>query len=515
MGFNAAYGKFNCHENDHGVWQRDIDEVEHFYTSVKKLYEASGRMFFAITGHVSLSLSVSDGDQHEDAEQRFQDAVRRAWLGLRYQQPAIASQVVYDADSCLWKKLYKTFRDQEDVNNWLETTCRVVSAEQTGDEWANSDPPAPSLPTIFIAKPSHSSTVDTKRIRLDLILRSPHDIIDGIGTLHLFNILVTLAARAYRQGEWWQPPIWDGSEVARLSPPYRLAAAVPPDPTPSQQRRLDEMRSSAASGPDPNEPETIAIPYGHGALLPGKHQRVAYEMSVEQTARVLSACKSVGATVTHVFHAAIAICMRDLQERRDQARLVRYVNYILRNERGHCTEPYNTADYAVGVYHSVSSGRMAVEMTVPGLRDAGPDMNERKKEFLGIVATIRDYYHNVRDDAEHYALAPYILAAGTPHVTPTSMCPVPLPKEYPSVSISSMGNIDNIINAKDEMFEVANPWVTGEELGNGLGLFLGTFKGCLGLSAAYNDAWHDKQEVMSFLKACVSSVLQGLGITQA
>lgn len=60
--------------------------------------------------------------------------------------------------------------------------------------------------------------------------------------------------------------------------------------------------------------------------------------------------------------------------------------------------------------------------------------------------------------------------------------------------------------------EVHNPWVTGEELGNGLGLFLGTFRDELELSAAYNDAWHDRGEVEDFLERCQRVVDRGFSL---
>ena len=75
-----------------------------------------------------------------------------------------------------------------------------------------------------------------------------------------------------------------------------------------------------------------------------------------------------------------------------------------------------------------------------------------------------------------------------------------------------MGRIDNMIAHRHGAIEVYNPWVTGEELRSGLGLFLGTFRGELCLSAAYNDAWHDADSVMGFLRRCVDIVLSGLGI---
>lgn len=62
-----------------------------------------------------------------------------------------------------------------------------------------------------------------------------------------------------------------------------------------------------------------------------------------------------------------------------------------------------------------------------------------------------------------------------------------------------MGRVDEIIAAQHGPLSVQDPWVTGEELGTGLGAFLGTFRGELRLSAAYNETFHERREVEGFL----------------
>lgn len=57
-----------------------------------------------------------------------------------------------------------------------------------------------------------------------------------------------------------------------------------------------------------------------------------------------------------------------------------------------------------------------------------------------------------------------------------------------------------------------DPWVTGEELGNGVGVFLGTHRGEMSLSAAYNDAWRGREEVLGYLGRCVGIVGEALGL---
>lgn len=75
-----------------------------------------------------------------------------------------------------------------------------------------------------------------------------------------------------------------------------------------------------------------------------------------------------------------------------------------------------------------------------------------------------------------------------------------------------MGRVDELIAAKHGALHVQDPWVTGEELGTGLGAFLGTFDGELHLSAAYNETFHEKQEVEAFLARVQEIVVSVLDV---
>ncbi|KAF9873268.1 hypothetical protein CkaCkLH20_09081 [Colletotrichum karsti] len=502
----TTYPELIWRQTSPGVWQRSIDEVEEFYSAIATIYEGSGLMFFAITGHVSLNIEIPDGKSPAEANSAVSRALQKAWLSLRYDHPTIASQVTQDLATGQWTKTYRQFQDDADKESWLKQTLVPVSTEQTGSEWANSNPPAPKIPTLFVLSPRADKD---GVIRRDLVLRSPHDIIDGIGTLTLLNNLIALASKAFSEADDFKVPIFDGSETANLSPPYRVAANVPPVLTDAQKKRLADMAAQKAAAMEAPGIEVLDLPYRRGATLPSRHQRVALTLTKDQTSRLIAASKAAGATVTHAFHAAIALVVRDIQPRTSEAKRVRYVNYILRNERASCQSPYNSAKHPAALYHSVPGQSLVVDMDLPA---AGDDA-VRTDEFLPIVNLMKDFYHGVRNDAEHYALASTIWAAGNPTVpTHPRPLPVPPPKVHPSVSISSMGRVDSIIAPKTGAFEAHDPWVTGEELCNGLGLFLGTFRGELCLSAAYNDAWHTEADVLDFLKRCEDVVFRGFNL---
>jgi hypothetical protein len=257
--------------------------------------------------------------------------------------------------------------------------------------------------------------------------------------------------------------------------------------------------------------QTASPPFQRQNTLPGKHQRVAVTLSENTTARLLEKCRSLGLSVTHAYHAAIALAVRDLQERKENERMVRYISYCLVNERHHCKPPYSTPSHPASVYHSVSGRCLAVDLTVPAL-GSFKDTSTDEEIFRAIAQHVRDYYLEIRDNQEYIKLVPSFWAMSILPYPGPDLPQIPARNETPSVSISSMGVLDKVIRHSYGSFSVENPWVTGEELGTGLGVFLDTWKGRLTLSAAYNDAWHGKKEVLDVLNGCNDIAFQGLGI---
>lgn len=535
MATTTVYDNYVWRETTPGVWQRDADEAEAFYSSLIKLYEGSGRMHFAMTGHVSLTVDVPAAASLGATTARVDESLRAAWLRLRHEFPTIASQVRWDVAAQRWIKVYETVPDTAAQGAWLGTTFKSVSTGQTGVEWANSDPPAPPVATLFVVTPPQDSA---SVVRRDLVLRSPHDIIDGIGTLLLFNQFAGLVASALAQSSS-TPSLLDGSETCRLSPPYRVAADVPPTLTPAQEAKLAALRAAKAQPLDTDPSiHNLSVPFDANVLLPSRHQRVSRTLSPRQTTALLAALKPIHATPTHAFHAAIALALRNTHLAQNptlttttKATHHRYTNYLLRNERPSCRPPFNSPAHPAAVYHSVSGGRLTVALPATTPSPSSPQTSREcahfKEEFLTVLAQIKSHYHAVASDADHFALAPHIWADATPSLPLArggAPLPVPAPNSSPSVSISSMGVIDRLIQPVWEEGEdgegsgtrvrvsVDGPWVTGEELGNGLGVFLGTFRGRMEVSAAFNAAWHTGEEVEGFLGEVVALVGRGLGV---
>lgn len=171
----SRYPQYTWQQPKPGHWEREIDEAERFYTCLAKSCEGSGRMFFAITGFVSVSVDITNSSSEQDVE----DALRKAWLRLRYDCPTIASRVDYDSEKSKYMKTYKAFDpDHLDFHteSWLSETFVPIKTNMHGLDWCNSDPMAPKLPSLFVIKPPYANESKRATVHLDLVLRSSHDI---------------------------------------------------------------------------------------------------------------------------------------------------------------------------------------------------------------------------------------------------------------------------------------------------------------------------------------------------
>ncbi|KAI1408057.1 hypothetical protein F5Y13DRAFT_173463 [Hypoxylon sp. FL1857] len=76
-----------------------------------------------------------------------------------------------------------------------------------------------------------------------------------------------------------------------------------------------------------------------------------------------------------------------------------------------------------------------------------------------------------------------------------------------------MGLVDSIVKSNQGRIHVHDPWVTGEDLGNELGTFLGIYRGGLCLSGAHNDVWHSHNRALDFLQRCIAAASDELRVS--
>ncbi|KAL5320341.1 hypothetical protein ACEPPN_011142 [Leptodophora sp. 'Broadleaf-Isolate-01'] len=488
-----------------GRYERGIDEAEQFYTSMAKTWEATGHTYFAITACSGISIPRSSPPGVSDLETRIEKAFRWAWKKLRYDHPTLAAPAEYDHRSKICKKAYKALRDDQEVEVWMTETFKVVDNGQTGEAFANTDPSVGRYATLSLITPPEIRVSSEQHLRREVLFRSHHDLVDGIGALTLLNNFLHHAATAF-EAETKQS-IDFGGEYRNLSPPLRIAAGIPQSPSADQKTKLAKIQSAntaARAGV-----EVLNLPFSSTVQTPGNSQRSAIHFSSQESKELIAKAKSLRATITQVFHAAIALAVRDLQPKTSQAREARYLSYSLVNLRHCCIPPYHKPRHAASVYHCVSANHLVVDLTVPAQLTSSTD--QTPEEFLSTLNQVRNFYNNAKIDADYLSIVPSLFSAVTP-AYPVTPCGVPVPNQFPSVSLSSMGIVDRIVQPKQGPFDVIEPWVLGAEYSTGIGAFLATWNGVLCLSAVYNEAFHSKAEVLDFLERVKRIVIEGLEV---
>eukprot|EP01056_Protomagalhaensia_sp_Gyna25_P001053 Protomagalhaensia_sp_Gyna_25__1052@NODE_1508_length_1774_cov_9_225937_g1223_i0_p1_GENE_NODE_1508_length_1774_cov_9_225937_g1223_i0NODE_1508_length_1774_cov_9_225937_g1223_i0_p1_ORF_typecomplete_len501_score51_66Tri3/PF07428_11/1_3e45Condensation/PF00668_20/9e09Condensation/PF00668_20/30AATase/PF07247_12/4_9e09WES_acyltransf/PF03007_16/0_26_NODE_1508_length_1774_cov_9_225937_g1223_i02721774 len=477
-------------------WERECDEAEMAYELAIHIHKATGQVQFALVGLVSLSVQ-----NYGEADKELERALRNAWLKLRDDLPSLSSWIEVDSMGQSGKRIYQTFTCDDDRVNWLDSTLKVVEPGMTGEEFANAGLPTPLLATLFVVRPPQ---LDPTKVVRDVILRVRHCIIDGVGTLMAFQRFVAEVAKAYQQKDAYPLPTY-GSEHIRLSPSLRVAGNCPDVLSPVQQRRLEEWSDRNAVAI--RDEELFTIPYNQGPLMPGRSKRIEHEFSLESTSVILRACRNVSVTVTHAFHAALAMTIRDGQTKGEQPRAGKVGFHLVIGDRPSLPPPYNSSEHAATVYHSPSGPKLVIDLVLPGKNGPQEPIAE---EFRRVLTQIRDFYKMVREDEDRVPMIGAVWKRYAPPFRgPTAEPP---PKKAPYAFVSSLGIINHFVPSQQGPIEVNDVWVISEELTPNIGLFVRTWNQRLYLGLIYNEAWHTQGEATRVLERCEAIVREGLGI---
>ena len=496
-------------ETSAGWYERGIDELEQFYASLSKTWEGTGHTYFSITACTGVTMTFQTGLPAFELRTAVEEALRSGWRRLHYDHPTLAGPVEWDESLKSCKKVYQELCSEDEVESWMNETFSRIEGWKSGIEFANSDPPIGRFAKLYLVFISDiQPNVVDDQLSFDVIFRSSHDLIDGIGTLNLLNNLFRHTAAAF-SCPTGNHKLHFGDQHKNLSPPFRIAANIPPVPSAVQSAKLEQKKEGNKAAQD--GVEVFSIPFNAKASMPGSAQRTAIHLTSEETTMILAKCKVLRVTATQVFHTAIALAVKDLQEPTGTERMGKYISYSLMNLRSSCKSPYDTPLHAASVYHSVSDTSLIVDLKVPA--KTPHKMGTSAEEFLSTLGQVKDFYESVQIDEDYLSIVPALFQAVTlPY--PETPHAVPQPSKYPSVSLSSMGLVDKIVQPEHGPFKIHDPWVIGSDYSTGLGLFLGTWKGIMSLSAGYNAAFHGLEDVLLFLEDVKHIVLKGLQLEQ-
>lgn len=143
---------------------------------------------------------------------------------------------------------------------------------------------------------------------------------DSIGTLLVLNDLIRHASEEYSLGEKYHlSPL--GNEQQNLSPSFRTAAGLSSTIIPGQFQRIKDP--DAALGQDCL---IFSMPFNNSTNDSGKHELVATALSSARTTSILIACGAASLSVTHAYHTAVPMAVRDPQPSQPSPETKRCIN---------------------------------------------------------------------------------------------------------------------------------------------------------------------------------------------
>lgn len=292
-------------------YERPLDNIEQLLKYVTDAFIESGREHWAV--NIVARLQFRDLRENQIVE-----ALRRAWIQTRYSHPFIATTIdqnshhVYDIPT------------EQDLEHWVSNSF-VVHRDETVNHF---------LQTALMAKYSSLHYFPTSS---EILMRTHHWQVDGIGAIHLLDCFLDIFAR----GD--ELPTAFGEEWSRLSPSHAEAA-----PLPSVQMPDDKCAASKLAQENPLA-GVRSIGLNFKACPPGETRNTTLVISNPARDAFVASCKAAGFSVTSAIHAAMIVATQEMAANTDQAS--NFTSAAFFNHRPYLTEPYNnTRAWPMGLF---------------------------------------------------------------------------------------------------------------------------------------------------------------------
>ncbi|KAJ5713478.1 uncharacterized protein N7483_010659 [Penicillium malachiteum] len=456
-------------------WKRPGNGLEGFFHVMESTSSShcEGRQHFTIFSRLKIDI------QSLATDLEVQDKLRYAWKQLRYEQPQIA--VTTEG----FDKIYEV-PDEAGIESWLDRTF-IVSDVIDGDVIGNEGATIKQATLYYLPEASQ------------LVLRAAHSIIDGVGTILLWDSYLTALFNPNPNLKFGS-----GEECLRLPPSLDVALGHPetlPEETVAKGMELFGEAVSLMPGVGPVNKV--------GTVPSGPSQRRESEYSKKTTKAIVEACKQNGYSVTAAIHAAFVLT---IVKHADPAQLSdpkssKYVTVNSFNLRSHLPESYS--QFAAAVYYT----------TWPLIVDR-PD----KFKFEELVRLIDEKYKtSFNDNPENIALCGAVNNALCDIVkTPEFWAAPPsrdalvsslgiveryLQQSYTPADEASPDNKNGITKVTVEDFKFGTETILGQSM-----LFLYTFRDRLRVVFGFNEAYEDESHVQTYLEDMQSILLEGLQV---
>lgn len=321
----------------------------------------------------------------------------------------------------------------------------------------------------------------------ELVIRTPHSLVDGVGMQLLWHTYLTALT-----SESPRTDLVFGGETARLPPSLEKALGHPDVPREEVAHKGMQIAAEAMSSMPGIGPVNRV-----GTVPSGPTQRRELVFSEQTTEAIVRACKHNGYSVTAAVHAALALTVIKHADPAHTNEKSKYVTVNSFSLRSHLPEPYSSSQYAVALYYAI-----------------WPLILEKPDTFNDLVHEIDDNYKTTfNGNAENMELCGSVTSGLRDIVQTPEFLTAPPVRD---ALMSSLGVVERYLHqsygsADDRRRVTVQDFKSGIEviLGHSM-CFLYTFRGQMRLVYSFNEAYEEEALVQGYLEDVQKILLEEL-----
>lgn len=474
-----------------GVWRRGLGSMESFYLT---LASPEGQpVHWMIGSCISIAYRGNESVNIEES-------LRQAWKDIRPDFPTIAA--IVDPKT---REIVVRSDDASTVDSWLQKSFQV-------HDGINAD-------ELFSAfRSQFCITLHFLRDTNQLVIQTPHTLLDGRGTLYLFRALFTKLSKQSQSHVNGDHVNVELKADLNLTRPYDEWLGVSQVPS---EKNLQEAQSIFQRVLLQEKP--IRLPGVDFASQPRKPVHRDLSLEEESTRAVIEACKRKGFSVTSAWHAALAVTTQvswllfGTNRRMISYLDASFLNHLIvtdgqslqamqssAGEEGISYAQFTTIDLRrwfppsfIPHQHSIATLQTALPFRI--------DL-EKDQTFDNLSQSLNKQYRAPFAFADDFSfLGPYM--AMSRQIIESGAAP---PSSTPY--LSSMGVVDDFLAPRYGDWELDGFWVSSTMMTGDFQMYLWTWRGRMVFSACYNEGFYESERVDAILKRTRDELLHGLAL---
>ncbi|PYI22624.1 hypothetical protein BO99DRAFT_257453 [Aspergillus violaceofuscus CBS 115571] len=461
-------------------YERPFDTIETFYRAIAAAGAPLNKEHYLITCTARLQAPLPPAS-----------AVEQAWKALRQLYPQLVADAVETDRGPRF--VYEAVTSTAELDAWARDTFHIDPARSAEDLYEQLTP-SPRFHLYYLPATA------------ELVFRTPHWRMDGIGLLHLQSAFVQLLADG-------TVPVVDGSEAARLCAGLdSVAAGLGSIENPGGLSEADAADEELQPflGEEGGRKGMLKLPTLPVAL-PAGPRRLLQSFDPDTTQHLLSACKARNITVPAAAHAALALAaVRFALHRPEQheQQPQDYVGFNAIDLRRYLPAPWNGPAAAVSLYHT------GLPFRVP-LPSAAGATTHPSDEFTRLSQTFTALYRRNLSLSTPRNVFRFLPAYVERVMQVLSRAPADPLEGASHPELSSMGRVNDTLTAEEvrgrvRTVRVTTWWVAVEVINRLLLTNVWTWEERMVLSVNWNEAFYAPELVEGLLGAWREELVRGL-----